>query len=323
MNTGLALTNAYQRLDRSFGMGQRALGLIDTKPDDTISLLCRVLKTKAAGIMDYVNVDGQTALFYPIGRRFFGLGIAGIGIIHFVVPGLQPVIVPLPPEAVWSGFGYAVGAVLTGAGVAILLNWKPQTSARLLGVLLLLFLVFGHLPNRLAHHPEILGYWTDAIKLVALTGGAFALSAPKPDLAGTSAKWSHFASYGKYLYALMLILFGIDHFIYADLVKSMVPTWIPAPLFWTYLTGLALIGSGLSIVINFNVSFILRLLAIMLLLWLVLLHLPSTINAPLGNGNPAISSLECLAFSGIALFLSDSHEPRHPTGSRLKSPKPA
>lgn len=262
----------------------------------------------SAVAMDYIDVDWQTTTVQTIGRSFFGIGIAGIGLIHFVLPGLRPIMAPLPPEMVWSGFGYAVGAVLTLAGLAILLNRKPRTTSLFLGVLLLLFFGFGHLPNRLTHHPELLGYWTDALKLISLAGGAFTLAAISGsiELGRTSIKLISVASYGKYLYALMLVLFGIDHFLYADLVKSMVPGWIPAPLFWTYGTGLALIGSGLSIVIGFRVSLIALLLAIMLLLWLVMLHLPATLKYPLGNGDLLISSLECLAFSGIALLVSDS-----------------
>jgi uncharacterized membrane protein len=236
----------------------------------------------------------------------------GIGLIHFVLPGLRPIMAPIPPESVWSVFGYAVGAVLTLAGMVILLNRKPQKTALFLGTFLLLFFAFGHLPNRLIHHPELLGYWTDAIKLIALTGGAFALAVTsgRTELGGTPGKLDNVIAYGKYLYALMLVLFGIDHFLYADLVKSMVPGWIPGALFWAYATGLALIGSGLSIITSFRESIILLLLAIMLLLWLVMLHLPATLKYPLGNGNLVISSLECLAFSGTALLLSDSQGQR-------------
>ncbi|GAB3490540.1 hypothetical protein GCM10027341_02380 [Spirosoma knui] len=259
--------------------------------------------------MNYVTIDQQATTFLSIGRGLFALGIVGIGLIHFFFPGLQPLIAPLPAEEVWPGFGYAVGAVLTVAGVGILLNQKPKTLSFFLAILLILFVVFGHLPNRLVHHPEILGYWTDTLKLMALAGGAFALSITSglPELPKQLAR---IALYGRYVYALMLILFGIDHFIYSELVKSMVPGWIPAPLFWTYATGLALIGSGLSIVTGFRATLIMLLLAIMLLSWLVLLHIPDAINHSADNAIAAISSLECLAFSGIALLLADFYKQR-------------
>ena len=118
------------------------------------------------------------------------------------------------------------------------------------------------------------------------------------------------ADYGKYLYAFMLMMFGIAHIVNADLVKNMVPGWIPGNLFWTYLTGVALMGAGLSIFIRVKVRQIMSLLAIMLFIWLIVVHLPSTIQYPLYDpinpfldGNRAISSLQCLAFCGIALVL--------------------
>ena len=118
------------------------------------------------------------------------------------------------------------------------------------------------------------------------------------------------ASYGKYLYAFMLMMFGLAHFVNADFVKTIVPGWIPGSLFWTYLTGIALMGAGLSIFINVKVRQVMSLLAIMLFIWLIVVHLPSTIQYPLYDpvnsfldGNRAISSLQCLAFCGIALVL--------------------
>ena len=127
---------------------------------------------------------------------------------------------------------------------------------------------------------------------------------------GLNKVFDRVADYGKYLFAFMLVMFGLAHFVNADFVKTIVPGWIPGNLFWTYLTGVALMGAGLSIFINVRVRQIMSLLATMLFIWLLVVHLPSTIEYPLYDpvkpfldGNRAISSLQCLAFCGIAIVV--------------------
>ncbi len=111
------------------------------------------------------------------------------------------------------------------------------------------------------------------------------------------------APFGKYFFALLLVVFGIDHFLYVDMVKTLVPTWIPGDLFWTYLAAVALIGAGLAIFINFKPGMISLLLAAMLFIWLIVLHIPRALFAPAtDNGNEWTSVFECLAFSGIAIL---------------------
>jgi uncharacterized membrane protein YphA (DoxX/SURF4 family) len=240
------------------------------------------------------------------GTIFYGLGIAGIGVLQFIYPGFRPVILPVPPEATQhvNFLVYLTAAILVFAGLYIVVARKRKTASLGLGLLLLLFVLAGHLPNRLANHPDILGAWTDALKLLALSGGAFMISALYPDNTnGTSDVAGRMAACGKYFFALMLVTFGIDHFVYTDFVKALVPRWIPGELFWTYVGGVGLIGSGLAIALNFKPKIISLLLAIMLLVWLVTLHIPRAVSAPGNdNGNEWTSVFQCLAFSGMALL---------------------
>ena len=231
----------------------------------------------------------------PIGKLFYGIGIAGIGLLHFMYAGFRPVILPVPAEATKniSFLVYVTGAILVLAGLAIAFLQKIKNIAFFFGIFLLLFVIIGHLPNRFMNHPEILGMWTDTLKLLALAGGAFIVSS------------GNLSNYGKYFFALMLVIFGIDHFVYTDFVKLLVPAWIPGPLFWTYVAGIALIGSGVALFINFKPKTISFLLGIMLLIWLVILHIPRAFAAPAtDNGNEWTSVFQCLAFSGMAFLLS-------------------
>lgn len=245
-----------------------------------------------------------------LGKLFYGLSILGIGVLHFIFPGFQPVVLPITPESTihLTALVYLTGISFIVAGGAITFVKNVQKISLCLGIELLLFFILGHLPNRLKFHPEILGVWTDALKLLALSGGAFVVSVIfsnnyKTKFSGVIGK---IAVIGKCFFAIMLVVFGIDHFLYPDLVKTMVPAWIPWNLFWTYFTGIALIGSGVAFFLNFRLKLIGLLLGLMLFLWLLLLHIPSSILHSVNNGVDIISSLECLAFCGIAILISQN-----------------
>ena len=97
-------------------------------------------------------------------------------------------------------------------------------------------------------------------------------------------------------------IFGIDHFFYTEFVAALVPSWMPDHIFWTYFAAVALIGSGVAIIIKIRLRPIALLLSVMLFLWLILLHIPRAIADPhVNDGNEITSVFEALAFSGIAL----------------------
>jgi uncharacterized membrane protein len=243
------------------------------------------------------------------GRVFYGLGIVGIGILHFFFTGFRPIIMPVPAESVEniSILIYLIALYILMSGILIGIGKNVRNVCLILGVVFFVFLIAGHLPQRLQNHPEIRGYWIDAIKLLALSGGAFIMasafseSAPNPFF----KKLNSIAPIGRYFFAFMLCIFGYGHLVNAQSVSGLVPGYIPWPLFWTYLSGIALVGSGVAIFINFKVKWIGLLLGITLFLWLILLHLYYAIRFPhFRDGENIIGSFECLAFCGIALVLS-------------------
>jgi uncharacterized membrane protein len=241
-------------------------------------------------------------------RLFYGAGIAGIGLLHFLYPGFRPVILPVPPEATanLNVLVYLTGAFLLISGLLITIGKWIKTSSLILAVVLLLFFVFGHLPNRLTNMVTVIGAWTDALKLLALSGGAFIVARTFYD--DRSSKFineiSKISFLGKYFLGIMLVIFGIDHFVYTDFVKTLVPLWIPGNLFWTYVAGAALIGAGIGFIINFKIKIISILTGTMLFVWLIALHIPRAVTIDESKDpNEIVSVFECLAFSGIAFLL--------------------
>jgi uncharacterized membrane protein len=102
-----------------------------------------------------------------------------------------------------------------------------------------------------------------------------------------------------------MVVFGYMHFLYPDFVATLVPNWIPGHLFWTYFAAVALIASGLGILLNIQRRLAALLLGIMLFLWVIMLHIPRAVVAlPADHGNEWASVFEALAFSGMAFLLA-------------------
>ena len=53
---------------------------------------------------------------------------------------------------------------------------------------------------------------------------------------------------GRYFLALPMVVFGIQHFLYAEFIVNLVPAWIPGGLFWTYFAGVALFAGAILLI---------------------------------------------------------------------------
>jgi uncharacterized membrane protein len=241
------------------------------------------------------------------GRVFYGIGIIGIGLLHFFFSGFRPIILPVPAESVAniSVIVYLVAIYILVSGILITIGKTVRNVSLVLGVVLFIFFVAGHLPIRLSSATS--GPWIDAIKIFALSGGALVMASAFPETVPSPFfdRLNKIAPVGKYFFATMLLLFGYSHFAMAQPISGMVPKYIPWPLFWTYVAGIALVGSGTSFISNIQVKRVGLLLAVTLFLWLILLHIYYAVRFPLfQDGENIIGSFQALAFSGTALMIS-------------------
>src|SRR5688500_93449 len=176
---------------------------------------------------------------------FYGIGVAGIGVQQFYYADLRPVI--LPPWPSWMHapvLAYITGAALIGAGILILLQKKVVMISLLLGTFFLVMFVFFHVPYLLLineNSPRHLGLWTDPLKELALSGGAFVFAGLFKEQTMEGRHGSNLNSgleklipAGRIFFAITMIAFGIDHFLYTGFVATLVPAWIPGHIFWTY-----------------------------------------------------------------------------------------
>jgi uncharacterized membrane protein len=114
---------------------------------------------------------------------------------------------------------------------------------------------------------------------------------------------ARFIPLGRFFLAAFLILCGIEHFIYVEFVKSLVPSWIPGDVFWTYCTGVALVAGGVGIIIPLTSRLAGALSGLMIFLWVFLVHIPRAL-VDLSNSNETTAVFEALAFSGVAFIVA-------------------
>jgi uncharacterized membrane protein len=253
------------------------------------------------------------------GRLFFCIGVAGMAGQQLYYGDFRPVFAP--SLSTWipllNSWAYLFGAVLMVLCAAIVFEKNSKKASLILGGLFLILLLIAHIPYEILVDPysNHLGTWTNAFKELALSGSAFVVAGSFTDDYTVSSHQSiiyrvleKLIPYGKYFFSITMITFGICHFLYIEFVKNLVPDWIPNHEFWTYFTGVALIGSGLSIVLNFRKKLILTLLGIILFIWFLILHIPRAIaSLPTDKGNELTSVFQSLAFSGIALIIAYEH----------------
>ena len=244
--------------------------------------------------------------FIKLGRFFFAIAMVAFGIQHFIyahfAAGVGPPWFPGAPLG-----AYLTGAVLTGTGVAMVLGTKTRWAAALLGAMLLMFFLLLHVPKVAASLHDA-GRRTSAFEILAVCGGALVVagtrSGERSGLKGNGAS-NKVATVGCFLLALSMVIFGVDHLLYARFVATLVPSWIPGHLFWTYLTAAGFIAAGVSNVVGKFGRLGATSLGLMFFLWFVLLHSPRVAASP-RNANEWTSAFVALAMCGSSLVVAGS-----------------
>jgi uncharacterized membrane protein len=183
------------------------------------------------------------------------------------------------------------------------MGMMARWAAMLFGAAVLLFALIRWVPDLVAHLHNP-GPWTVIFELLAISGGAFVLAGyfSSPDEA-----WSRLATIGRYMVAVSLVIFAVQHFMYARFVATLVPAWIPRHLFWAYFTGGAFVAAALSLAAGKMVRLSAGLLGLMFLLWVLVLHAPRVAASP-RNGDEVTSLLVALAMGGVSFILAGASE---------------
>jgi uncharacterized membrane protein len=251
------------------------------------------------------------------GRWFFGVAVLSSGLLQLVTGAFVRIVPKLPAWMPAHPFwAYAIGLVLVIAGLALLSERTARIGGAIVGVLVLVMLVLLCLPELVVFptlaRPFLHGFmWTKPFKALALVGGAALLVHSLPGgrsvFAPLERGLTRLAPLGAAFLALFLVVCGLQHFVYLDFVTAMVPAWIPGQSFWARFTGLALLAGGVGILVPRTAKLAATLSALMIFLWVVMLHIPRAFVGP-QHAFETAGIFEALALSGVALTVAATRE---------------
>lgn len=107
---------------------------------------------------------------------------------------------------------------------------------------------------------------------------------------------------------IVLICFGLYHFISPQNLAGFVPAFIPGGQIWVYITGAAFILLGIAFILHRMVEIAGYLLALLLIIFILTIHLPNYLN----SGNPDmrqvafVNLLKDTALAAFALYLASN-----------------
>ena len=252
-----------------------------------------------------------------IGRIFYGIAIAGMGFPTIIYKAFPYML--LPPlnflNSVPTVITNISGVLLILVGVFIAFGKKTRPVSFVFGWVLLLIFCFLYIPYEFMDKSRYmhLGEWENAVKELALAGGAFVIAGYFSETGKNLSErfWKKLIPFGSILFAIPIISFGILHFLVTKEASTLVPSWIPGPIFWTIAGGVGLLGSGIAIILKVRPGLFAAMLGTMIFIWFVILHIPRVVVAASADmGGEVISAFLALAYSGIAFVIAGAAQKR-------------
>ena len=246
-----------------------------------------------------------------IGRVFYGVSIAALGVLTIAHQDFPYMLIP--PRHSWINsyelLLYIPGALLILAGACIAIKKWIMPVSLLLGAVLLLIFLFYFGPYEIIGSANFMHFydWENALKELTFAGGAFVIAGcyPQENKNLLIRMLTTLIPLGRILYSLTIISYGISHFLYAREAADYIPGWIPYHLFWMYIAGLGLLASGIAILLKIKMRLAAVLLGAMIFIWVIILHLPKAIAAPIEDkGGEVTSGFLALAYCGIAFVIA-------------------
>jgi uncharacterized membrane protein len=252
------------------------------------------------------------------GRVCLAIPIAVFGIQYLIFGQFRPGIPPVPP---WTPGGsvlaYPMGALLIILSLGLTTKRYARLSAVLTGAVFLFCVVVLHSK----HLSEVIhkgNERTGAFEPLAFAAGAWVLAGllPPTDSAFRLREnlTTMLAKIGLYLFAFSMLIFGIQHFMYAAFIATLITPWIPFKLFWTYFTGLGMIAVALAIVTGIYARLACLILAAMFFLWVLVLHAP-LVATHLDNYAQWASLFVAQGMGGSSLIVAAATQAQRPARS--------
>lgn len=242
--------------------------------------------------------------FITIARYLFIIAIFFFGIQHFIYGHfiLEPWPAWMPMQPLLA---YLMGFLFIATAFCVVIQKMDRQAALLLGQLYLVNALLLQVPRVIAdlHNGN---EWTGCFEVLGICSGALVLSAilrkkrqpagpPSAPHSGSPSRSTGFSSPSSpawdrfttrligaapYFFSACLLVYAMLHFVYADYIATLIPSWIPVHLFWSYFVGVAFLASAVGIAINRAGRLAAMLMGLMFYLWFAIVHLPRVIASP-------------------------------------------
>ncbi len=241
----------------------------------------------------------------------FAVSVAGLGGLSFVYGNFAPLLDPFPWPKAWT---YGLGALLLAACGGLFLTRTVTASATIIAAYSIAWAMVCVRP--ISHAPLSVGSWygfSEAMSLLVGVWMLYALHWRLDHAAGTTALLTSDRALrvGRILFGASCLVYGIAHFAYPAYSLPFVPTWLPARMLLLYLTGACHIAAGVALILGVLPWLAVTLEAIMIILFGVLVWLPSLFAHPVPKwaGSPQNQWSETLltfVLAAVALLVADS-----------------
>jgi len=254
----------------------------------------------------------------------FGISVVALGIQHFILDNTAGTKPP-PTSLLHSSFlviGFLYKTGLIALATAIVFNYKIKSAALGLGLLIFVWTLFRHFPLVIANITDP-AELNSMFMAVAVSGSSFIIGGSIQH--GTLSYPNIFVInqyvvnvFANAFYGVAMVVFGIQHIVYAPFIASLIPAWIPEGHFLSYGTGLALIAAGISIASEWKSKSSSLWLGMMISLWIVLVHIPRLTINPSDNYEWA-SLFQALIIAAAAFVLRDNLSAKARTKEAFRS----
>jgi uncharacterized membrane protein len=226
---------------------------------------------------------------------FFAIALIGWGVIHFLVGDFIAGRAPSWPEAipgkiVWA---YVSGLILIVAAFSIIFpNQKTKFAVTCAGLLILAW-AGGRNLVAVVSNLEYGGMLTNLGKSITIGSGLL--------LIAFTDKRSVY-TFASVCIGIFFLASGIQHFIFIDFVKTLVPRWIPGDVFWSYVAGVGLATAGIALITGVKRKLAALIAAWMVFTWFLVLHVPRGFGET-ASFNEWIAIFEALSVSAILAII--------------------
>ena len=213
-------------------------------------------------------------------RYLFAAGLFVFGTLNLVFGGFNMQWQPIAGIPFQSELARISGALCVALALGLLIP-RVTVWAAVLSAAALVCLYWLPQAVALTHVTPSVGAYLPISENTAMTCGAIVMAAMA--VKGTSLERVFppvVATGARIGFGLACVLFGVSHFVYADFTAQLSPGFVPFHLPFAYITGAGHLLAGLAIISGVMARLAATLEAMMMSLFVVLVHIPMVAAGP-------------------------------------------